>query len=284
MQDLLRIPFTLLSLLLAILFSIPNNALGADAVEEAINHAKDLVSPTPDSALDTAGATQPEPDLQAQYPGIENMHIERGGDGTPSVSIYYPRVGNAEVDAKLKDFAESMANAYEQELRESYEDSEDKPDSYGTWEETGFFTAERPNPDVISITFNIYTYSGGAHGQLLVHVQNYDLKSGKLLTFDDLFADPQKALSLLSELSATKLRSVLGDDVEEDMLKEGTAPESANFANISLLANGIAVEFQPYQVGPWSIGQQHVELSLEELAPAGPSPLVWPKKPEDPEK
>lgn len=267
---------------------LPVYAFGDEAVEKAVNLARELSEKSgPEQKTDAVlegisqGSGEPEcaPPDQATYPGLANMRIERGGNGQPSISIYYPAVGVPAVDADLKKFAEDQASFYESELKDFYGEDAEKPDSYGAWEETGFFTAERPNPDILSVTFNIYSYTGGAHGQMLVETRNYDLKKGERLRFADLFANPEKAVAILSETTAAKLRASLGEDVEEDMLREGTSPEQANFANLSLLPGGVAVEFQPYQVGPWSIGQQHVEVGLDELAPAGPNPAVWPKKP-----
>lgn len=254
---------------------------GADEVEDAINLAKEQTAeagrPTSDEA---AAGRNSETDSsaaeQAVYPGIKNRHIERGGNGQPAISIYYPEIGNPKVDEAVKNYAESVANNYQKETADSLSEDEDKPDSYGNWEETGFFTLDRPNPDVLSITFNIYTYTGGAHGMVGVDVQNYDLKTGKRLNLADLFAKPEVALEILSKISEERLRQTLGDEVVEDMLQSGTAPEADNFQALALTSKGVTVEFQPYQVGPWSIGQQRVEIGLDELKPAEPSPLVWP--------
>jgi len=222
------------------------------------------------------GAADTAAQLQAAYPGVENKILRTGGNGEPSSTIWYPSVGNEKVDAKLKEFAESQSKEYENEVKDSIGDDEEKPESWSTWEQTGFFTAEWPNSDVISIIFNVYSYIGGAHGQLLINVFNFNLKTGDELALSDLFADPQKAIAIMSELCASKLRQSLGEDADEDMIKDGTEPTEANFGNLSLTSDGLSVEFQPYQVGPWSIGQQQVNLTLEELAPAGPSPAIWP--------
>lgn len=275
--------FLAVILLMAAWLLAPFYVSGADEVEDAINMAKEQAGQPSASSEDAGAPRNTEADSsaaeQAVYPGIKNCHIERGGDGQPAISIYYPELGNAKVDAALKDYAESVADSYQKETADSLSEDEEKPDSFGNWEETGFFTVERPNPDVISITFNIYTYTGGAHGMIGVEVQNYDLKSGQRLGFADLFARPEVALEILGRISEERLRQTLGDEVVEDMLKSGTAPEADNFQALALIPKGVIVEFQPYQVGPWSIGQQRVEISLEDLQPAEPSALVWPAQP-----
>lgn len=214
--------------------------------------------------------------LQPKYPGVENRMLQTGGNGDPVSSLWYPEFGNAKVDGALKAFVEAQAKEYEDELRDSLGENGEKPESWSSWEQTGFFTMERPNPDVVSITFNVYSYIGGAHGHIVICVLNYNLKTGQMLTLGDLFADPHKAIALMSEICAKKLTASLGEDADEDMIKDGTEAIEANFSNLSLLPDGVDVEFQPYQVGPWSIGQQQVKLSLKDLAPAGPNPVIWP--------
>lgn len=214
--------------------------------------------------------------LQAKYPGVENKLLQTGGNGTPASSLWYPQIGNVKVDTALKDFVDAQAKEYEDELKDSLGENGEKPESWSSWEQTGFFTLERPSPDIVSITFNVYSYIGGAHGQIVICVLNFNLKTGQQLGLADLFAEPQKAITIMSELCASRLTKTLGEDADEEMIKDGTEPVEANFSNISLLPDGVAVEFQPYQVGPWSIGQQQVKLTLEDLAPARPNPFIWP--------
>lgn len=239
----------------------------ASSNSEQDNHTN---SPSPDDV--SAGP------VQAEYPGVRNGQLQSGGNGQPTSSIYYPVFGNAKIDEALRQFAQDMQTAYENEIKESLEGEEEKPESLGMWEQTGFFTLEKPNPDIASVTFNIYNYTGGAHGQIYICVLNYNLKTGQKLELADLFGKPEKAIALMSEISAAQLRKNLGEDAEDEMIDDGTEAKESNFANLSLLPDGIAVEFQPYQVGPWSIGQQHVDISLKELAPAEPNPLIWPKQ------
>ncbi len=214
---------------------------------------------------------------QHKYPGVSNAHIERGGNGSPSLSIFYPVFDKPLVDEQIRAWAENLASHFEKGISEFIGSAAEKPENYDLWELSSTFTLEKPNPNIVSLTFSTYSYSGGAHGNLGIDCLNFDLKSGKRLEFADLFKNPEKALEILSELSAKKLRVALGEDADEEMIRNGTALDLGNFYNLTLVPQGLYIEFDPYQVGPWSIGPQRVEISLEELKPAGPEALIWPE-------
>lgn len=212
---------------------------------------------------------------QASFPGITNKRILVDTEGKPHVSLWYPELGNSVIDADILKFVESEAKAFNDEAAELSDDGEDKSVSDSSWDLSGIFFVEHPSERALSVTFNTYIYSGGAHGNIGIDCLNYDLVNNRRLEFADLFKNPEAALELMSRLTAGKLVRSLGEDADDEMIAEGTSPTIENFKNLTLIANGVYVEFQPYQVGPWSIGPQRVELSLEELAPAGPNPNVW---------
>lgn len=238
----------------------------AQGINAGVSGEKNLTNTEPDMAI-------PE---QPSFPGAITRDLQKGGDGAPLIHLYYPEFSKGEVDKSILDFIKNAAAAYESDIGEFGKD-EEKPANYESWEMDGFFSISRPNPDVASITFNIYSYSGGAHGNLLIRCLNYDLATQRLLEFADIFEDPQKALDIMSKISSKELLKELGEDAEEDMIQSGTSPEIDNFSNLSLRASGVLIEFQPYQVGPWAIGPQHVEIPLEDLAEAGPSVKIWPR-------
>lgn len=258
---------------------MPGNALAADADNESVqNEVSDTQARAMDAHTDERqdnAAEKSEPE-QTLYPGVINRKFVKGGNDQPSVEMYYPFFDKTAVDESVKAFVDKQAAEYEKEVQDAAEPGEERPSSYGMWEMTGFYTLEKPCPDIVSITFNIYSYSGGAHGNLVINCLNYNLKNGKQIDFADLFKDPEKALLIMSEYSAKKLKSDLGEDADEYMIQSGTTPDINNFSNLSLVPQGLFIEFQPYQVGPWSIGAQRIEMTLETLAPAGPEPEIWP--------
>lgn len=256
----------------------------ASPAEEAVGSkpaAEETVGGKTEPTASAAGADQ-EQDAQkitqSIYPGVKNMTLKRGGDGSPVIELNYPAFANEKVNAIIVAYIKKLASEYEEDIKS--EPDEAMPDSYDMWEMSGTYTIEYANPRIVSAIFNIYNYSGGAHGMITIACMDFNLESGAELTFDNLFSDPAKALAILSEGSIVKLRRELGDEADEEMIVAGAAPEKGNFANLILQEDGLTVQFQPYQVGPWSIGPQTVKFSLEELAAAGPNPEIWPKKSE----
>lgn len=274
----------------------PAPAVTASGGATAAPAPKTTASPTEasvsriESIAPESAAAAPEPENAAPeqtiYPGVQNIHVQSGGDGTPKVSLNYPAFRMPAVDADIRAWAEGVTRSYEEEVRASIAPDGEKPGSYGVWDLTGMYSLERPSPTVVSIIFNVYSYTGGAHGNLVITCRNYDLATGRRLDFADLFKDPEKALELMSAWSRKALTKSLGEESDEEMIREGTAPDMRNFGDLALTPAGINIQFQPYQVGPWSAGPQQVEMSLEALAPAGPEAAIWPdaaraaKKPE----
>ena len=225
-------------------------------------------------------AAAPEPENAAPeqtiYPGVQNIHVQSGGDGTPKVSLNYPAFRVPVIDADIRTWADGVTRSYEEEVRASIAPDGEKPGSFGVWDLTGMYSLERPSAKVVSVIFNVYSYTGGAHGNLVITCRNYDLATGRRLDFADLFKDPEKALELMSAWSREALTKSLGEESDEEMIREGTSPDMRNFGELALTPAGINIQFQPYQVGPWSAGPQQVEMPLEALASAGPEPAVWP--------
>lgn len=214
--------------------------------------------------------------VQGEYPGVVNRLMKRGGSGQPQVSLWYPELGQARIDAEIRQWAASTADAYEREVRETGEaPGEERPESYGMWDLTGLFEISRPSDTAVSVTFTVYSYTGGAHGNLEITCLNYSLPEGRRLNLEDLFAQPEKALQLMSVWSQKELQRSLGEYADTEMIRDGVAPELKNFANLSLTPQGVRIEFQPYQVAPWAAGPQHVDMPLTELQAAGPKAHIW---------
>jgi hypothetical protein len=134
--------------------------------------------------------------------------------------------------------------------------------------------------DLISIEFTVSSYSAGAaHPNSYTDVVNYDLKNGKLLKLADLFQPGAKYLQHLSTQSIQALQKQAKEQgadamLDDEWVKKGAAPELTNYDNWTITKKGLAITFDPYQVGPYAAGPQHVLLpyaALKEIIkPDGP--------------
>ena len=192
--------------------------------------------------------------------------VRQGRSGKPAVSLAYPAFGIDTVDEDIRLWVESIAATFERELTAGFGNSEDLE----KYELSCSYEVSRPSADAVSVLFEIWTYTGGAHGNLDLITLNYSFITGQRLTLVDIFEDVDKALALMSATSRDVLMRRLGGGVGEQMILDGTEPDVNNFSSLSLDPDGVRIHFQPYQVAPWAAGAQSVSMPLEQLAPARP--------------
>jgi hypothetical protein len=193
------------------------------------------------------------------------------------VSLNYPSLGNAIADADIKRWATGIAEAFVENLCEDASDNGAARPGEGaqSYALHGSYTVSRPSAAVVSLTFELWTYTGGAHGNLDIITLNYSLLNGQRLELADLFEEPDEALKLMSDWSFQTLSRRFAGAWTLQMLKDGTSPDTHNFASLTLTPEGLVIQFQPYQVVPWAAGAQTVEMLIERLASAGPLSTVW---------
>jgi hypothetical protein len=179
-----------------------------------------------------------------------------------NVSVRYPVLRIAAIDADIQDWAQQTVSAFISEFSEVPNDR--------VYELKATYRIVRASQRVVSVIWDVWNFTGGAHGNLDIVAFVYDSGSGQLLELRDLFEDEQGALNLLSVLSYGRLPAMLGDMADEEMIRSGTSPDLDNFACVAPTPEGVRVFFQPYQVAPWAAGLQEVDVSLQELQDAGP--------------
>ncbi|MDR1855551.1 MAG: DUF3298 and DUF4163 domain-containing protein [Desulfovibrio sp.] len=204
--------------------------------------------------------------------------------GRPETTISYPLLGNRDIDADLERWVNAIADAFDESLQtaegDDYKDAERRDSDGPAWELIGDFSVARPSPAAVSVTFQLWTYTGGAHGNRDIIALNYDMRSGQRLGLVDIFEDSDKAVELMSRWSRAELTKRLaknGWGTIARMIEDGTAPQSENFSSLTLIPEGVCINFQEYQVAPYAAGPQKVTMPLEELREARPVVRLWGK-------
>ena len=225
-------------------------------------------SPERAAAAEISGSAQP---------GVQDHLLLRPlpGDGSSSggtaltIDLHYPSIGHKAVDADIRAWAGGIADAFSRHFDggalEAAPPAVDLRSSY---------TVDRPSRHAVSITFELWNDTGGMHPNLDVLTLNYSLITGQRLALADIFADPDEAMRLMSAWSRKSLLHRLGVG-RLRAASEGLAPLVENFSSLTLVPEGVCVNFQPYQVTGWEMGVQKVVVPLAELAPAGPFSILW---------
>ena len=211
----------------------------------------------------------------SRRPGIiEHQIVRTNREDKPDINLSYPSVGIRAVDANIREWATGIADAFEETFNSPglYPD-ENRP----VPELWCSYSLSHPSDKALSITFEVWTYTGGAQGNLDIMTLNYSLLTGQRLGLVDIFEDPDAALAIMSAWSRRELFQRLGGMRQEQYLRTGLNPVPENFASLTLTPSGIRINFQPYQVAPGMAGAQKVEIPIEELQPAHPLMLLWGK-------
>ncbi len=233
---------------------------------------QEQTTPADQSARDSAAAII----SGSRKPGIIEHQYVRDEGGNPVISISYPSVGSKEIDSDIRQWVTGIATAFEQSCSNgSFAAGSSLDGDRPPFELWGSYSVTAPSPAGLSITFEVWTYTGGAHGNLDVMTLNYSLLTGQRLGLVDLFEDPDMALNLMSAWSYKELSRRLGGMRQEQMLRTGLTPVPENFASLTLTPQGVRINFQPYQVAPWAAGAQKVDMPLDQLLPANPLLRLW---------
>jgi len=123
--------------------------------------------------------------------------------------------------------------------------------------------------DLVSVLLFISSYyQGAAHPLGNSDTINFDLKNGKVLKLSDLFKAGAKYLPALSTycISDLKKQSKAKQDMLDDTsINNGASPNAKNYKSWTIRRNGIGIEFDAYQVGPYAAGAQTVIVPYSTL-------------------
>jgi len=127
---------------------------------------------------------------------------------------------------------------------------------------------------LLSILFDVSTYTGGAHPNT-VHVPlNFDVNTGKALTFDDIFKPGVDVVNTLAVIATDELTHT-----NRLMFPEGATPKPENYQVWNFDLNNLIITFDPYQVMPYANGPQTVAIPyfelMDQLKPDSPLADFW---------
>lgn len=216
--------------------------------------------------------------------------ITKDGDTVlTSFSVKYPKlVGgdeaviskiNAQIEQMVKDQTfsmddtvqttktgsiESLAKGFIKEFEDLAAENDDMP--LMGWDYEGSGDTLLISPKVISIYYQVYSFTGGAHGNSNITYLNFNAQTGDLLKLTDMVSDTT-ALKKIAELKFEKTQKAFAKDNDFEYSKEDYFWGSPFFlpANIAITKNGLQFLYNPYETAAYALGTISFELTWQEL-------------------
>lgn len=181
-------------------------------------------------------------------------------DSLCSISIEYPQISGMrdsllaqKINEQLKDIFVNVPNFYAIENCDSTD-----PFIYEV-----SYTTSLNAAGFISLIFNYYEYSGGAHGNYSSFGININTNTGNLLSLEEVIDEryfPELALLIEKKLkdkyNVNKLTDAgfFDDKIEIDLER-----------NFYFTPHSMVIGFDPYEIAPYSMGIIEVELLFSEV-------------------
>ena len=118
--------------------------------------------------------------------------------------------------------------------------------------------------DIISFRVAAESFTGGAHPNSSVNYFIVDAHTSKILKMQDIIGDTSQFKLLLER----EFRSEKGMEAQQSFADMGYFINDRDFLlnnNIGLANNSVIVQFNPYEIAPYSEGATTLELSKEDL-------------------
>ena len=136
------------------------------------------------------------------------------------------------------------------------------------------YSLYQSSPHSASIVFLITTDTGGFQPIQAVAAFTYDLRTGRLLRLEDIFAAGSGLSSFLSFYSRKELAGRFSDSGYASPYQAGSDP--LDYSCFALTTDGMALFFAPGRDAAEQVGVQRVDIPLTALAPYHPNADLWP--------
>lgn len=178
------------------------------------------------------------------------------------IDVQYPKTDLTKIDETIKAFVYDEIENFIKNL------PQEKP--YVEWMQYSFYIDydfEIINDKYITIKFNLSSFCWWAHPSPYIKTFNFEKESEKNITLQAYLSWKNDYLNQLSTISYGKL--IKNENIKEmndfERVKQWTAATGTNFQFFNIMDNGLIVYFPAYQVWPYALWEQSVEIKLEEF-------------------
>ena len=120
-------------------------------------------------------------------------------------------------------------------------------------------------PSLWSYAMDVYEYTGGAHGNRYLLIQNYDLQTGDAVSEQDLFIDDyyEQLKTLLLEALIAQTDEA---ETKKDLRRLGySVVDVVPNENFYVTPEGITYVYNPYEIAPYAMGCIQISLPWDSV-------------------
>jgi uncharacterized protein len=202
------------------------------------------------------------------YPFIEDQSIEKRGKVGKvgyTIDLRYPRFAGPSADftAINRSFAEAAAKA----ARETTPTADAGLDREQEWQAEQGYSLFRPDPDVITVALTFWAFTGGAHGYGSTSCTLVDLRTGRTVAPEGVFAAGSPWLREVVAIVAADLKKQFVENPGfEDALQSTKLTKTVNTSgHFCWKSDKLQIYFNQYEVGPYSAGPYTVDIPYSRL-------------------
>lgn len=204
------------------------------------------------------------------YPFIEDQSIERSGKVgkvTYAIDLRYPQFAGTTAD--FSSINRAYADAAAKAARETTPTADAGVDREQEWQALQSYSLFRPAPDVITVALTFWAFTGGAHGYGSTACTLVDLRTGKAVTPEGVFAPGSPWLQDVVAIVGADLKKQFVDNPGfEDALQPNKLTKTVNTSgHFCWQADKLQIYFNQYEVGPYSAGPYTIDIPYSRLKP-----------------
>jgi hypothetical protein len=175
---------------------------------------------------------------------------------TYKINVFFPEIKKAGIDDTIKKFVQDTINSFKSLPSEQTISHQ--------WENTLYIDYQiyRSGSRNVSFKFEVYIFTGGAHGITSIKTFTFDMPTQKEIYLTDLFKKDCKPFEVIYPLVKKRLEEKLNGTF---WIEQGTGKEKENYKHFVLSDRAVIFFFQQYQVAPYAMGIQEVKIPLTEL-------------------
>ncbi|MFM7467750.1 MAG: DUF3298 domain-containing protein [Crocinitomicaceae bacterium] len=170
---------------------------------------------------------------------------------------------NAKAEISKKDFQQSLEK-FEKDYKDLLNETEGEPFPTMPWNMTQTFKIDTTLISYIQLECSYADYTGGAHGNYGTSKFIIDRTTGKQLTVSDLVTSTRELNKLVEKYLRKAYKIPNGQRLDEFGLFENAIEANNNFY-FDAKNNTLCFDYNPYEIGPYSIGMVSVPIDVDAL-------------------